>query len=334
MLRLPPFTYLAPRSLAEAVALLGEHGPSAQLVAGGTDLYPSMKRRLFTPAKLIGLRGLTELQQLSGGAAGTETILGAGLTLTQLATHPLLAQHYPALTQAARLISTPQLRNMGTLGGNLCLDTRCTYYNQSEEWRQALGYCLKKAGHTCWVAPGSTHCLAVQSADLAPVLIALDAQVQLVGPEGERWLPLAALYQNDGLTYLTKAPNEILSAVRLPPSTNQRVSYQKLRRRGAFDFPILSVAVALQQRADGICTAVRVVLGAVASAPLRVTAAESTLVGNKLNDETLTAAAQAAFAQAKPLDNTDLTLAYRKQMVRVYTQRALRALAEQQQEEK
>lgn len=327
MLRLPPFSYLTPRSLGEAVELLAEYGPSAMLVAGGTDLYPSMKRQLFTPDKLIGLRSVDELKQIrmeEDGANGL--LLGAGITLAQIAEHPLLMQHYPALTQAARLISTPQLRNMGTLGGNLCLDTRCTYYNQSAEWRQALGYCMKKSGQICWVAPGSQHCLAVQSSDLAPVLVALDAQVQLVGPRGVRWLPIAALYQNDGIHYLAKQPDEILSLVRLPFAPGIRAAYQKLRRRGSFDFPILSVAVAIEQAADGSCRHARIVLGAVASAPVRAEGAEAVLLGKRLDESVIVEAAEHVFKTAKPLDNTDMTLAYRKQMARVYTARALRLI--------
>ena len=327
MLRLPAFTYLNPRSLAEAVDLLAEHGASAMLVAGGTDLYPSMKRQLFTPDKLIGLRGLNELQQMVIEGETEGVTLGAGVTLTQIAEHPDLMRRYPVLTQAARMISTPQLRNMGTLGGNLCLDTRCTYYNQSAAWRQSLGYCMKKAGQTCWVAPGSRHCLAVQSSDLAPVLMALDAQVQLVGPQGIRWLPIADLYQNDGIHYLRKAPNEILSAVHLPPLAQVRASYQKLRRRGSFDFPVLSVAVAVVYDSEGFCTQARVVLGAVASAPMRVVAAETCLLGRSLSDAVMAEVAESVFTQAKPLDNTDLTLSYRKQMARVYTVGALRELS-------
>lgn len=333
MLRLLPFIYLMPRSLSEAVDLLAEHGASAMLVAGGTDLYPSMKRQLFTPDKLIGLRGVSELQQIVVGDEAEGVMLGAGVTLTQIVKHPVLSQRYPVLTQAARLISTPQLRNMGTLGGNLCLDTRCTYYNQSAEWRHALGYCMKKAGQTCWVAPGSRHCLAVQSSDLAPVLMALNADVQLVGPQGRRWLPIADLYQNDGIHYLRKAPNEILSAVRLPPLPQVCASYQKLRRRGSFDFPILSVAVAIAQDSEGRCTQARVVMGAVASSPVRVLTAETCLLGNLLSDAVMAEVAEVVFAYAKPLDNTDLTLRYRKQMARVYTLRALRELTIQNQEQ-
>lgn len=325
MLRLPPFTYLAPRNLAEAVDLLAEHGASAMLVAGGTDLYPSMKRQLFTPDKLIGLHGMRELQQIASGSDAEEVMLGAGVTLTQIVEHPVLLRRYPVLAQAARLISTPQLRNMGTLGGNLCLDTRCTYYNQSAEWRQSLGYCMKKAGQICWVALGSRRCLAVQSSDLAPVLIALDAQVQLVGVRGERWLSASDLYQNDGIHYLRKAPDEILSAVRLPPSQQIRANYQKLRRRGSFDFPILSVAVAVQQAEDGICCDARLVVGAIASAPIRVAAAEAVLRGKQIDEEVIAEAAEHIYQAAKPLDNTDMTLSYRKQMVRVYVTKALRA---------
>lgn len=325
MLRLPPFTYLCPRSLNEAVDLLGTHGAEAMLVAGGTDLYPGMKRQLFTPQKLIALRQLTELQQIS---LEPTVSLGAGLTLAQVASHPTLRQHYPALAQAAGLVATPQLRTMGTLGGNLCLDTRCTYYNQSEAWRQALGYCMKKAGHVCWVAPGSNHCLAVHSADTAPVLMALGANVRLVGPAGERWLPVEALYHNDGLAYLRKQRDEILTEIQLPPSQGVRTTYQKLRRRGAFDFPVLSVAVALRQAGDGTCTHARIVLGAIASAPLRAHAAEACLLGRPLDNAAIEEAADLAFKVAKPLDNTDMTLTYRKQMVRVFVTKALRAVTQ------
>ncbi|MBV7338435.1 FAD binding domain-containing protein [Chloroflexi bacterium TSY] len=331
MIRLPPFTYLSPRNLEEAIDLLGEHQTDAMLVAGGTDLYPGMKRRLFTPSKLIALRQLSELKQLSVNQDRKGATLGAGLTLTQVATHPPIMQNYPALAAAAGLVSTPQLRNMGTLGGNLCIDTRCTYYNQSESWRQALGYCMKKEGHICWVAPGSARCLAIQSSDTAPVLIALGAQVRLVGPDGERWLPVEALYQNDGIDYITKQQDEILVEIRLPPSRGIGATYHKLRRRGSFDFPILSVTVALRQQKDGICTQARIVLGAVASAPLRAIEAEEYLIGTKLTDDVIEDAAQQIFQIAKPLDNTDMTLAYRKQMARIYVAKALRE-AQQTQE--
>jgi 4-hydroxybenzoyl-CoA reductase subunit beta len=323
MLRLPPFEYLSPHSLDEAVELMQQYGSEAMLVAGGTDLFPNMKRRLFTPKKLIGLREIEEMKRLE--INGTVT-LGAGLTLSQISLHPILAERYPALATAAGLVSTPQLRHMGTIGGNLCIDTRCTYYNQTEPWREALGYCMKKEGHICWVAPSSPRCWAVSSSDTAPVMIALGASVRLVGPQGERIIPAQALYHNDGMAYLSKAPNEILVDIHLPDTSGVKMVYKKLRRRGSFDFPILGVAVALRQANDGTVTGANVVLGAVASYPIKATEAEEILVGQKLSDEVIEEAAKAAFKPAKPLDNTDMGHPYRKQMAQVYVARALREM--------
>src|SRR5262245_54125505 len=244
MLRLPPFTYLVPQSLPEAVAMLAEQEPAdTMLVAGGTDLYPNMKRQQYEPKRLIGLRQLRALQGLTGNARDGLTI-GAGMTLTHLHQQRDIMTGYPALATAASLVSTPQLRNMGTIGGNLCVDTRCNYYNQTYWWRQAIGFCLKKDGATCWVAPGSSRCWAVSSSDTAPVLLALGAQVRLVGPYGERVIPVQQLYQDDGVAYLGKRHEEILTDIFIPPATDLHMRYYKLRRRGAFDFPILSVAIA------------------------------------------------------------------------------------------
>jgi 4-hydroxybenzoyl-CoA reductase subunit beta len=333
MLRLPPFEYFAPRTLDEAVELMTKYGPEAMVVAGGTDVFPNMKRRLFTPQKLVGLGQIRELKTFPtknrqpSNPLAFQVMLGAGLTLTQVSRHPVIVERYPALATAAGLVSTPQLRNMGTIGGNLCLDTRCTYYNQTEPWREALGYCMKKDGHICWVAPGSSRCWAVSSSDTAPVMIALGASVRLVGPQGERLIPAQALYHNDGMAYLTKASDEILVDIYLPDVSGVKMTYKKLRRRGSFDFPILGVAVALRQDKDGACIEANIVLGAVASYPIKATAAEELLVGQKLNDEVIEEAAKAAFKPAKPLDNTDMGHPYRKQMVQVYVARALRDAA-------
>lgn len=321
MLRLPPFEYLAAHSVEEAVELMSQYGPEATLVAGGTDLFPNMKRRLLTPKKLIGLGAIAELKQFETNGAVT---LGAGLTLSQITRHPLIVERYPALATAAGLVSTPQLRNMGTIGGNLCLDTRCTYYNQTEPWREALGYCMKKDGHICWVAPGSSRCWAVSSSDTSPVMIALGASVRLVGPKGERTMPVQALYHNDGMAYLSKAPDEILVEIQLPDANGVKMIYKKLRRRGSFDFPILGVAVALRQAEDGTVTEANIVLGAVASYPVKAVEAEEFLVGKRLTNEVIEEAAKFAFKPAKPLDNTDMGHPYRKQMVQVYVARALR----------
>lgn len=331
MLRLPPFEYLAPRTLDEALEMMGKHYPHAMLVAGGTDVYPGMKRRIFEPKVLISLRRLQELRVFETLGSNQHSLskiqIGAGLTLTELANHPLIRARYPALATAAGLVSTPQLRNMGTIGGNLCVDTRCTYYNQTEPWRQALTYCLKKDGDTCWVAPGSARCWAVSSSDIAPVMIALGATVRLAGPQGERTIPAQALYHNDGIEYLKKLPGEILVDITLPDTTGVSMSYHKLRRRGSFDFPLVGVATALRLAEDGTCTEANIVLGAVASYPIKATDAEAVLVGQKISEEIIQEAAKIAFKPAKPLDNTDMGHPYRKQMVRVYVAKALREAA-------
>jgi 4-hydroxybenzoyl-CoA reductase subunit beta len=243
-----------------------------------------------------------------------------------VAEHPEVAVHYPALARAAGVVSTPQLRNMGTLGGNVCVDTRCNYYNQSYEWRRAIGFCMKKDGDICLVAPGSARCWAVSSSDTAPVLWALGAEAILVGPSGERRIPVAGLFRDDGIEYLGKAPDEILTELRLPPVDGWRATYWKLRRRGAFDFPVLGVAAAVRLE-DGVCREARIVLGAVASTPREVPEAARVLVGERLGPEVIARAADAAARPAKPLDNTDLVYHYRKRMTRVYVSRALRELA-------
>jgi 4-hydroxybenzoyl-CoA reductase subunit beta len=326
MMRLPPFEYLQPRTVGDAVKYLADRGAEAMLVAGGTDLFPNMKRRQFEPKALVGLRGIRELRGIRAAASGMT--LGAATTLTAVATHPDVVRRYPALATAAGLVSSPQLRNMGTLGGNVCVDTRCNYYNQTYWWREAIGFCLKKDGDTCWVAPGSSRCWAVSSSDTAPVLMALAAQVRLVGPAGERTVPVHDLYCDDGMSYLGKRHDEIVTHILLPPVAPGLVMrYVKIRRRGAFDFPILGVAVALCIDGAGLCTAARIVLGAVASAPLVASRAAVVLVGQRLTPEVIAAAAQAAFEPAKPLDNTDLTLSYRKKMVRVHVARVFCQLA-------
>jgi 4-hydroxybenzoyl-CoA reductase subunit beta len=295
------------------------------LVAGGTDLYPNMKRRQFEPTTLVGLRAIRELRGVSGTAREGMTI-GACTTLTAVATHPELARAYAGLATAAGLVSSPQLRNMGTLGGNVCVDTRCNYYNQSYEWRKAIGFCMKKDGDICLVAPGSPRCWAVSSSDTAPVLWSLGARVRLVGPGGERTVPMAALYQDDGIAYLAKRADEILTDILLPPADGWRSAYLKLRRRGSFDFPILGVAVAVRLEGDVVREA-RIVLGAVASLPREAPKAAAVLVGQRLSAESIEAAAEAAAGPARPLDNTDLTHPYRKKVARVFVARALARVA-------
>jgi len=325
MMRLPPFRYLGPRRVDEAVRLLADHGPEAMVVAGGTDLYPNMKRRQFEPTVLVGLRGIPGFGEIVGSARGGLRV-GAGATLTRVARHPEVATHYPGLARAAGVVSTPQLRNVGTLGGNVCVDTRCNYYNQSYEWRKSIGFCMKKDGDVCLVAPGSSRCWAVTSSDTAPVLWALGAELDLVGPAGTRRIPVSALYRDDGIRYLRKAPDEIVTEIRLPPVDGWRATYWKLRRRGAFDFPVLGVAAAVRLE-GGVVREARIVLGAVASQPRECPEAGRLLAGERLTPQVIARAAKAAARPSKPLDNTDMVYHYRKRVTRVYVERALRELA-------
>jgi 4-hydroxybenzoyl-CoA reductase subunit beta len=325
MLRLPPFTYLAPRTVADAARLVAEHGRDAMLVAGGTDLYPNMKRGQFEPKVLVALNGIAELHGVRGdGRRGLS--LGPTTTLAAVSRHPEVARHYPALATAAGLVSSPQLRNVGTVGGNVCVDTRCNYYNQTYDWRKAIGFCMKKDGDICLVAPGSPRCWAVSSSDTAPVLWSLGAQVRLAGSSGERTIPLADLYRDDGIEYLAKRPDEVLAEILLPPADGWRSVYLKLRRRGSFDFPVLGVAVALRCEGE-IVREARIVLGAVASLPREATAAAQALVGERLTPELVARVADVAAGPSKPLDNTDYAHFYRKRMTRVFVARALRRLA-------
>src|SRR6266567_3650130 len=322
MLRLPPFRYLAPITIEQAAAMLVREGEQAMLVAGGTDLYPNMKRRQFTPAVVIGLRGIRALKQMDGSAQEGLRI-GAGVTLTTLAEHPMIQEHYAALATAAGSVSTPQLRNVGTLGGNLLLDTRCNYYNQTEFWRHSIGYCMKKDGDVCLVAPGSPRCWAISSADSAPVLVSLGASVRLISVRGERVIPVQELFRDDGMDPYTKAADEVLNEIILPPAASWQSVYLKLRRRGSFDFPILGVAVALRTAADGVVTGARITLGAVASHPVEATEATALLLGQRLTPDLASTVAAVAAKRAKPLDNADLTINYRKQVTPIYIRRAL-----------
>jgi 4-hydroxybenzoyl-CoA reductase subunit beta len=305
---------------------MGDAGPAGQFVAGGTDLYPNMKRRQQTPRTVISIGRIPELRHIEGdGREGLR--IGAGVSLTELIEHPLVKRDYPVVAEAARLISTPTLRNMGTIGGNLLLDTRCNYYDQNFEWRRAINFCMKKDGDICWVAPGSPKCWAVQSSDLVPLMVALGAEVRLVSTVGDRLVNARGFYNNDGIEYLRKRPDELLTEIRLPPTNGWRAIYRKLRRRGAFDFPVLGVAARVDLSEDGTVKAANVVLGGISPAPLEVEAAAGALVGHRLEEESIGAAAEACYNRARPLDNTDHLMNYRKQMARPFAQRALRDLA-------
>ena len=325
MLRLPKFRYLQPKSVLEAVRMMADSGPDAQFVTGGTDLYPNMKRRQQTPKVVIGLAHLEQLRSLKGKPA-EGIVLGAGLTLTEVAEDKRVQQAYPAVSKAAELISTPLLRNMGSIGGNLLLDTRCSYYNQNYEWRKGINFCMKKDGDTCWVAPSSPRCWAVQSSDSAPVMVAIGAQVKLISSAGERLLPAEELYRDDGIQHLNKKPDELLTEIHLPATNGWRATYWKLRRRGTFDFPVLGVATCLRMAGDGTVEHAKIVLGGVGSHPIDVTLSAQAIIGKKLTEETIHAAAEAAYSPAKPLDTSDFVPIWRKHMARYYVACTLREL--------
>jgi len=323
MMRLPSFRYHAPTSVREAAERLAASPGDSMLVGGGTDLLPNMKRRQQCPSVLIGLRRIEDLKRMSNGDGLT---IGAGVTLTTLLRHPQLRDTHPGLWQAVAHISTPHLRNMGTVGGNLCLDTRCNYYDQNYEWRKAIDFCMKKDGSTCWVATSSPKCLAVSSTDLAPILMALGASVTLADAAGERESTVGGLYRNDGIHYLTRRPTELLTKVDVPDQRGWRSTYWKLRRRGAFDFPVLSIAAAVKRGRDGAVEAARVVLGAVASSPLEVPEAADVLFGRALDDDAVAQSADLVAKVGRPMDNTDFSLLWRKRVIREFVTYALREI--------
>ena len=324
MLRLPTFTYHRPKTAHDAVAIAVEHGKTAMYVAGGTDLYPNMKRRHQTPTQVISLQDVPGLHGVDVLADGRVAI-GAMVKLTTLEHHPHLRAHFPAFAHAVREISTPLLRNMGTIGGNLLLDTRCTYYDQTHEWRESIDFCMKKDGAICWVAPGSPRCWAVQSSDTVPVVCAMEAQVELVGASGTRTIVAGDLYRDDGIQYLTKKPEELLTRLILPAPRGFKASYLKLRRRDTYDFPVLGVGACVWTDAAGVVTKANIRLGGAGSYAIPATDSEKLLVGQRLTDEVIAAAGSAALKPARTMDNTDLDVYWRRKVAPVYVARALAA---------
>jgi 4-hydroxybenzoyl-CoA reductase subunit beta len=328
MLRLPPFTLRVASTVGEAAKILAAEGPAAGLVAGGTDLWPNMKRRHQQASTVVSLMAIPELRGIA--ATDGEVRLGATTRLDEITRDPTLRRRFPALVRAVASISSPPLRNMGTIGGNVCLDTRCTYYNQTEGWRRAIGYCMKEAGSVCWGAPSSRTCWAHSASDSAPVLCALEASVRLSSDEGERTVAIAALHRNDGIEYLTKRPEEILTEIVLPAASDAarcRATFWKLRRRGAIDFAVLSVAAAVWLDAHNLVEKAAVFLGAVGSAPLPVIGVQDTLEGSELSPERIAEVAALARKTATPMDNTDFQAHWRGLMAGRYTEAALCELA-------
>lgn len=326
MMRLPTFVLHRPESLEQALALLDVSEGRVRCVAGGTDLWPNMKRRHQSADVVVSLGRVQELSGVRGGPGG-EVRIGAMTTLTDVAEDPVVREAYPSLARAAASVSSPAIRNMGTLGGNLCLDTRCTYYNQNQEWRESIDFCMKEQGSVCWVAPQSPRCWAISASDTAPILCALGARVRLMSGAGQREVALSDFYRDDGIDYLDKRPDEILTEVVLPPADGVETSFWKLRRRGSIDFAVLSVGAALRRDPNGVVGEAHIYLGAVASAPVSAPGAAAELVGRTLTEDVIADAAKAARKVATPLDNTDFTLQWRSKMVVSYVEEALREIA-------
>jgi 4-hydroxybenzoyl-CoA reductase subunit beta len=324
MMRLPLFEFRAPRTLEEAARILDGERQNAMPLAGGTDLLPNMKRRQQVPRMLMSLRHIESLNSIAMDDSITR--LGACLTLSEIAEDPRFRNGLTALAQAASRVATPQIRNMATLGGNICLDTRCNYYDQSYEWRKSINFCLKKDGTTCWVAPGSSKCVAVSSTDTGPALMALDARVRLVSRSEEREVLLADLYNNDGIDYIKRRPDEILAEVLLDSLHGWKSTYWKLRRRGSFDFPVLSVAAAVRLSKNSMVEEARIVIGSAACRPLAAKEAAKSLLGRPFNQQAIEEAAALAARIAKPLDNTDFDMTWRKRVTIEFVTYALREL--------
>ena len=332
MLRLPPFDVARPETVSEAVALLAEHAGRAMVVAGGTDLVPNMKHELFTPELLVALSEVAELRGIRSEEDGTLAI-GAMTPLATVAADPTVRRHAPALAQATGLVAGPQLRRMGTLGGNVLLDTRCQWYNQTYFWREALGFCMKKDGEVCHVVAGGSKCVAAASNDSAPVLMTLGARLRIAGPEGRRELPLDDFWVADGIYNKRLQPDEVLVEIAVPPQApGHRGAYGKLRDRGSIDFPLLGVAVRLDLDSEGTVADADLVTIALQARPVRIKKVADLLAGTRPGksdfDDAVEAVARQAHRQCHPMPNIPGDADYRRAMVPVYVRRTLRAAAE------
>lgn len=329
MMTLPPFKFIAPESTLDAVKLMDQYKDRAKILAGGTDLIPSMKNKLFEPEVLISLNNIPDLKKIHFDPKAGLT-LGGLVSLTEVGHHDVIKENYPVLAEAAKKIATPLLQNKGTIGGNILLDTRCYYYNQSHFWRKAVNNCMKKDGDICRVAPGGHQCYAISSCDTVPVLYALNASITLVSSQGERTIFIRDFYQNDGMAFNKLLPNEILTLVHIPPiPLGFRGAYMKLRRRQTIDYPMLGVMVGLVLDENGICRDAKMILGAVFPCPWEVTGAQNVLIGKKITEKEIEEASDIAYESAKPMDLTNFRPSYRKRMVKVFTKRILQTLAHQ-----
>ncbi|MGE0748772.1 MAG: 4-hydroxybenzoyl-CoA reductase subunit beta [Rhodospirillales bacterium] len=319
---LPPFRLHRPATVEEAVALAAAD-PGARFVAGGTDMIVNVRRGIERPAALVDLSAVAGFATVTDDGEGLR--IGAGVALEALAAHPAMRPGFPAVADAAGAVAGPTHRAYGTVGGNLCLDTRCLYYNQSEWWRAANSYCLKHRGDVCHVAPGGQRCFAAFSGDLAPALLVHDATVEIASPAGRRQMKLAALYRNDGLDHLNLAPGELLCAVRLPAAAAGASAYAKSRIRGSIDFPLAGAAVRLAMDGGNVAD-LRVALTAVNPFPQLVAGTES-FRGRPLDDAALDALRETVRSQARPMKTTTVAPWYRRRVVGALARRLAARLA-------
>jgi len=325
-LSLAQFKLLRPRTAEEAIGYLAKHGGKTRILAGGTDLIPSMRQKLFEPEYALDIRHIAELRGIRM-QPGNGVEIGALTSLTAIERSGFLRRHYPVLTEAAATVASPLLRNMGTIGGNICLDTRCLWYNQSLTWRKGCGFCIKKDGNLCHVAPGGTKCWAAFSGDTPPALLCLNAEIEIVGSGGARRVALREFYTGDGENYRKLLPGELVTRVFLPAeSADYRGVYRKLRVRGSIDYPLAGVAVVMK-RANGHVADARIAMTAVNPAPMLVERAGEMLIGKAVDEALAEAAGDAAARTAKPLTTSALTPEYRREMIRVFTKRAVLAAA-------
>ena len=321
VLTLPEYEWVAPASLAELLRHLEQHGAESLLVAGGTDAVPNLKHRLHEPRYLVHLGSIPELAFQRDEPDGLH--LGPRVRLSELASSPLIRRDFPSLAKAAGLVAGPQLRSIGTLGGNLCLDTRCTYYNQTFFWRESLGFCLKKSGTVCHVVPTGKRCVAAHSSDVAPVLITLEAEVEIAGPAGRRTTPVNDFFVGDGIHNNVLQRNELVTRIFVPArSRGLAAGYQKLRPRQAIDFPMLSVAFAARLDGGSKVETARLCVSAIAARP-RVIGVGETARGRALDVALAEELGSMAHRTCHPLINVPYDQEYRREMVPVYVKRAV-----------
>jgi len=326
MLRLPQFSVESPATLEGALELLAAHAGRALPIAGGTDLLPNLKHRIAEPELLVSLANVAELRGIRVDDEGA-LVIGAMTPLDAVAHHPEVQARAPALAQAAGLVASPQIRRMGTLGGNVMLDTRCRYINQTHFWRKALGFCLKKDGSLCHVVAGGQKCVAAASNDTAPALMSLGGELGFRSKGGERRAKVDELWKSDGVFNKRSGLDELLVSVRVPAQrSGHRGAYGKLRERGSFDFPQLGIAVRVDLEGGSVADA-DVCVVALQARPLRLKGVAELLKGTRPGEPSFADAVEKlgerAHQQCHPMPNIPGDPEYRREMVPIYVRRTL-----------